>query len=101
MAKMLFKRIRKPKPTFFTYLAKVLIAFAMWLVLFSVLYSNLQLELVTVADTTLYLIGKAVLLALLVIAAGAYLAFFDYTIFARTKNILLIAILFLLATLFF
>lgn len=101
MAKITFKAIKKPKPYFFNYLTKSLLALGIWLLLFSLVYVNTQLNLFSIADRFSYLLGIALLLAILIIAGGTYLSLLDYPNFSQNRHLFLIAITIFLTALFF
>ncbi|MDD5450097.1 MAG: HDIG domain-containing protein [Candidatus Omnitrophica bacterium] len=101
MAKATFKAAQIPKSNFFNYLVKCLMALAIWLLLFSLVYLNTQLNLFSVGDRFLYLLGIALLLAMLIIAGGTYLFLLDYHDFSRNKNLFLIALSVFLTAVFF
>ncbi|MEI8175872.1 MAG: HDIG domain-containing metalloprotein [Candidatus Omnitrophota bacterium] len=81
---------RRPKPYFFNYFLKLLITFGIWLVLFSMIYVNSQLNLVTGTDAFLYLSGVGFLLAFLIGTGAACLYLFDHKTFADNKDLALI-----------
>ena len=101
MAKAVFKAIKKPTPNFLNYLGKAFIALAVWLLFFSVIYVNTQLNIFLVANRFSYLLGAALLLTILIVAGGTYLTLLDYKAFSRNNNLLFIAIMIFLAMLLF
>ncbi|MBI4336117.1 MAG: HDIG domain-containing protein [Candidatus Omnitrophica bacterium] len=101
MAKTSFAALKKPNGHFLNYLAKAFIALGIWLLLFGLIYVNTQLSLFSVADRFSYLLGAALLLAILIVAGGSYLFLLDYANFSRTRDLLVIAAMFLLTALVF
>jgi cyclic-di-AMP phosphodiesterase PgpH len=101
MVRVSFKAFKKPKPNFFHYLAMSIIALVTWLILFSMVYVNTQINLFSQADNFSYLLGAALLLAILIVAGGAYLFLFDYNTFSQNNNLFLILIMFLLMAMSF
>ena len=101
MAKLEFGKFEGLKPGFFDYLAKILMMFGAWIILFSLVYVNMRLYPFLTTDSFLYLVGIGFLSAILIISGGVYLLFFDYPTFSRNKNLLLLLVAFCLTALSF
>lgn len=101
MSRLSFKKLKKPPSDFFNYLIKSLMALGIWFLLFSLVYVNMQLKAFLGIDAFYYLMGNGLLLAILIIAGGMYLFFFDYLSFSKNKFLFLIGLSCLLAALLF
>ncbi len=101
MNKISFSKFKRPKPGFFNYLVKSLLAFTIWILLFGVAYVNMQLNLLNPANTFIYLLSMGFILALLILAGGACLCLFDYKTFSQNSNLVLIVTAFGLLILIF
>lgn len=101
MVKRVLRKLDRPKPGFFNYFTKAILALFAWLFLFGLVYANIRFGVLTQADGFPKLLGEGFLLAILVISAGVGLFFLDYQTFFGNKRLALVAVVFLLTGLFF